>query len=85
MQETAQRTQVWPSVYRGAPWHGCWRLQGTEPEDGQEGVDRNTHRGGRPLLFTCIGDLAAAWVSQSHLLHLPDPSTLELEETFGII
>lgn len=40
---------------------------------------------GRPLLFTCIGDLAAAWVSQSHLLHLPDPSTLELKETFGTI
>lgn len=85
MQETAQRTQDWPSVYRGAPWHGCWRLQGTEPEDGQEGVDRNTHRGGEAPAFHLYWRSSCIWVSLSHLLHLPDPSTLELEETFGII
>lgn len=30
-------------VSRGAPWPGCWHLQGAKLEDGQEGVDGNTH------------------------------------------
>lgn len=37
---------------RGAPWPGGWSVQGAEPEDGQEGVDRNTHPGGHALLVT---------------------------------
>lgn len=37
---------------------------------------------GWPLLVTYIGGLAAACISQPHLTN---PSTLELDETFGII
>lgn len=37
---------------------------------------------GRPLLVTYIWGLAAACSSQPHLTN---PSTLELDETFGII
>lgn len=78
-------TRVWLSVCRGTPWHGCWRVQGAEPKDGQEGVDGNTHQGGEApachlyLGSSCCLDLPAPSP------HLTDLSTTELEDTFGII
>lgn len=67
VKDRAQMTQVWPSVCRGTPWHGCWCLQGAEPEDGQEGVDGNTHQGGEaPACHLYLGS--------SYCLDLPAPS-----------
>lgn len=64
---------------RGASWPGCRSVQGAEPEDGQEGVDRDTHPGGCAPGHPCLGLRLSAAVLQPHLTGL---RTLELGELF---
>lgn len=69
---------------RRAPWPGRWYLQGAEPEDGQEGVDGNTHRGGEPAVF----GVCPPWLLPGSPTHFPpphQPQCLGAKETFGII
>ena len=59
-------------------------LQGAEPEDGQEGVDGNTHRGGEPAVF----GVCPPWLLPGSPTHFPppdQPQCLGAKETFGII